>query len=371
MTPCCDVSSAAQLQAALDECRESGGTPPVKGCINLAMVLQDAVFENMTYEQWSTTIRSKVQTSWNLHNLLPKDMSFFILMSSLVGIYGTASQSNYAAGNTFQDALARYRTQLAETASCTSVSLDLGWMRSIGIVAERAFYRQGGETIRDMVPVQTEDLLAVLEHYCDPSVTITTTAATATATATTAAAPAIDSLSSGPGGERHQLLIGINTPADFHSTGKRSPPSYLLRPLYAPFDMARSANTINSTNTSTAGRQADQQQEERESLQRLKQTLRDASSYTREQRGAAVVGALTKKLSRSLGIAAAESIDPGKGLSEYGVDSLMAVELRNWFWRDFAVSVAVFEIMDAPDIQRVGLLVADKAEGGTRAEGKE
>jgi hypothetical protein len=50
------------------------------------------------------------------------------------------------------------------------------------------------------------------------------------------------------------------------------------------------------------------------------------------ERGAAVVKALIIKLSLALGLQA-EDIDPRKSLSDYGVDSLMSVELRNWIWR--------------------------------------
>ncbi|KAI1075992.1 hypothetical protein F5B20DRAFT_584742 [Whalleya microplaca] len=50
------------------------------------MVLQDAVFESMTYAQY-----------------------FCILLSSLNGVCGALAQSNYAAGCAFQDALIRNR----------------------------------------------------------------------------------------------------------------------------------------------------------------------------------------------------------------------------------------------------------------------
>jgi hypothetical protein len=50
--------------------------------------------------------------AWNLHHCLPRDMDFFILLSSVAGLVGNRGQANYAAGNTFQDALASHRVSL-------------------------------------------------------------------------------------------------------------------------------------------------------------------------------------------------------------------------------------------------------------------
>ncbi|KAH8897429.1 hypothetical protein GQ53DRAFT_791898 [Thozetella sp. PMI_491] len=316
VAPCCDVSSAVELETILQEC---ASMPPIKGCMNLAMVLQDAVFENMTHAQWTQTLRAKVDSSWNLHQLLPKDMDFFILMASLSGIYGSASQGNYSAANNFLDSLARMRATVGGYG--TSMSFDLGWMQNIGIVAERADYRRMRETVQDMVPIQAEDLIALLEHYCDPSL-----------------AP--------PGPEQSQLLIGINTPAHFHARGQQ-PPAHFARPLFSPFDVALPHGT-EGKNAGTGILAED-----------TTQRFRKATGV--KERGTIVVEALKNKLSHALRVQI-EDIDQRKRLSDYGVDSLMAVELRNWIWRNFRASVALFEIMGESDIKGVGRLVAEKAE---------
>ena len=92
----CDVSNAETVQAVLKQC--AAEFPPIKGCIQGAMVLQDAMYENMTHEQYMAAVRPKVQGSWNLHNHLPKDMDFFVLLSSSAGVAGSRGQGNYAAG---------------------------------------------------------------------------------------------------------------------------------------------------------------------------------------------------------------------------------------------------------------------------------
>ena len=76
--------------------------------------------------------RPKIQGSWNLHELLPKDMDFFVALASSSGIVGNQGQANYAAGNTYEDALACYR----RSQGLPAVSLDLGMIRGVGVVEE-------------------------------------------------------------------------------------------------------------------------------------------------------------------------------------------------------------------------------------------
>ncbi|KAH9906956.1 fatty acid synthase S-acetyltransferase [Xylariomycetidae sp. FL2044] len=202
-TPTCDVSRADALKRTLEDCRQL--MPPIKGCINATMVLQDAVFDNMTYEQWETTIRSKVNSSWNLHQMLPSQLDFFILLSSLSGIYGSMAQSNYAAGCTFQDALARHRVFMGKKA----VSIDVGWMKTVGIVAENEAYQQNRNHVKDMIPLEEEHLLALLEIYCDPSAPLQSA-------------------------EESQILIGARTPVDFLAEGE-APILSVQVPLFSRF----------------------------------------------------------------------------------------------------------------------------------------
>ncbi|KAL3473275.1 KR domain-containing protein [Aspergillus californicus] len=83
----------------------------------------------MPFESWKASKLPKVQGSWNLHTLLPKEMDFFAMFSSIPGIFGNRGQSNYAAGNTFLDALARYRVAIGEKGS----SIDLGMVFSAAL----------------------------------------------------------------------------------------------------------------------------------------------------------------------------------------------------------------------------------------------
>ncbi|KAL7624922.1 hypothetical protein AAE478_004136 [Parahypoxylon ruwenzoriense] len=309
-TPKCDVSSITSLSAVLKEC---GSTmPPIKGCINAAMVLQDAVFSNMTYSQWRQTIQSKVDTTWALHRLLPKSLDFFVLLSSVAGTYGTVAQSNYAAGSTFQDAFARYRVAQGEKA----VSFDIGWMRTIGVIAENVSYQQNRKFAADVEQIEEEELLALLDIYCDPSYPRLTTA-------------------------NCQLLMGVPTPESFAARGQ-SFPAILQRPLFSGFSRLpegtkRLAGSDEALNPAVLFKQAG----------------------SVDERSSIVAKALAAKLARALDIAP-EDVEASKHLSNYGVDSLMAVELRNWIRKDFQANVAVFDIMGGTTISTVGALVANR-----------
>ncbi|KAE9379424.1 hypothetical protein N431DRAFT_553644 [Stipitochalara longipes BDJ] len=315
VAPCCDVSSATDLAAILQEYATT--MPPIRGCINAAMVLHDAIFENMTHSQWSLNIQSKVHTSWNLHQLLPKDMDFFILLSSVMGIYANPSQSNYAAGCVFQDTLARSRSAQGLRGS---VSFDIGYMRSVGYVAQRSADSQViRANARKLVPIETEEFLEILDHYCDPAL------------------PPLDETHS-------QLLIGARTAGDYTACGEEPVPA-TLRPLFAGFN--------NSRHQDARRARADLAEEANPSL-----LFQQADSA--EERHAVVTVALRAKVARALGVTV-EDVDAEKTLADYGTDSLMAVELRSWMRKDFAADVTVFDMMGGKSIKAVGELVVEKA----------
>ncbi|RCI10159.1 hypothetical protein L249_8593 [Ophiocordyceps polyrhachis-furcata BCC 54312] len=336
-TPCCDVACPRQLAKALADCEAEGmppirgciqaamelqdaaladceaeGMPPIRGCIQAAMELQDAVFDNMGHSQWTKALRPKTAASWNLHRQLPADLDFLILLSSLAGVYGTPGQANYAAGCSYQDALSRARPG-------AGLTLDLGWMRTIGIVAEAGLARGH---VRDMQPVEEADLLSLLEHCCDPA------------------------RKQHKHHHQHQLLVGVVHPARFLSRGQTPIPLVVGRRLFAGFSSAprRSSAMDGSSNDNEAATTA----------------ALFARAPTKADRSAVVAAALTAKLAHALDVSV-DDVDPRRSLADYGVDSLMAVELRNWFRRDFGAQLSVFDIMGRASIGRVCEVVVDKA----------
>ena len=79
---------------------------------------------------------------------------------------------------------------------------------------------------------------------------------------------------------------------------------------------------------------------------------------------------LISKLSKAIMINAAD-IDTSKPLHTYGVDSLVAVEIRNWIMKELQADVSVFELLANSPITRLAEILATKSvflPGGLRDE---
>jgi acyl transferase domain-containing protein len=98
------------------------GAFPLKGIVHAAGVLDDGVALQQTWERLRTVFAPKIAGAWNLHLASASlPLDFFVLYSSLASVLGSAGQANYAAGNAFLDALAHLRRARGLPA------LSVGW----------------------------------------------------------------------------------------------------------------------------------------------------------------------------------------------------------------------------------------------------
>lgn len=270
--------------------------------------------ESLTYEQWQRGIKPKVSGSWNLHKHF-QDVSFFTMLSSIVGVVGHASQASYAAGNAFQDALAKHRASIGLPAA----SLDLGAVSSVGYVAEAGSSIMNNVGKLGTIPIDMSHVLRIIE-------------ASVRGQALGESATAI---------EDSQYITAIAP--------------YEIIPEEAVIRTDKRFGTLRFVDNGSAGGDVTVN-----SATLLKQSLA-GGSLKKSEATPLIIAALADKLAETFSIEASD-MDPSLAPAKYGLDSLIAVELRNWLTGTVKAKVSIFEILQSPSVNELGALVASKSE---------
>jgi acyl carrier protein len=150
-----DVTAANELSAALDQVRQA--LPPLGGVVHAAGILDDGLLLHLTAERLRRVLAPKVAGAWNLHRLTCDDqLDFFILFSSAAALLGAPGQANYAAANAFLDSLAHYR----RATGLPTLSLNWGPFAEVGLVARAGRGEQ--VALRGMGSMHPEQGLAIM-----------------------------------------------------------------------------------------------------------------------------------------------------------------------------------------------------------------
>ncbi|TQV91949.1 polyketide synthase [Cordyceps javanica] len=280
-------------------------SPPIAGVIQGAMILRDKPYEIMTHEEYHATIHAKIQGTWALHRASldqPKSLDFFTLLSSISGIVGKKGQSNYSAANTFLDSFAYYRQSLGLRAN----AVDLGLIEDVGYVAE-----QGGMDSHFDKRQWTPILEGTLRSILDYSILQQTGKPLSPASVP-------------------QLITGIGYPLPDDSDLKREARFGYL------FSQAGGADGAGKD----GGSKGDQ------AIRALK--LMHQSGAT----GAPLVKLATELVAAQITkiLRLETELEPAKSLMAYGVDSLAAVELRNWVRSELGAELSTLDITNASSL---------------------
>jgi acyl transferase domain-containing protein/acyl carrier protein len=256
----CDLADRGAAAELLDS------LPDLDAVVHAAGVLDDGVLDSLTPARLATVLRSKVDSALHLHELTAgRDLSAFVLFSSLAATLGAAGQGNYVAANAVLDALAEHRAGLGLPAT----SIAWGPWAGAGMAAGNGARSERGGI-----------------HPLAPGV------------ATTAL---------------HRALSGgdsVVTVADVDWE------------LFAPgFTAVRAARLLDDL---PEARRALKTAVKPEQDFRAKLDV-----LTGPERDRAMLDLVRAEVAAVLGYATPSTVDPGLAFKELGLDSLTAVELRN------------------------------------------
>jgi len=130
-----DVTNRNQLAAvlkAIDPCH------PLRGIIHAAGVLDDGALVQQNWSRFARVLAPKVEGVWQLHTLIQAGetvgaLDFFVLYSSAASLLGSRGQGNHAAANAFLDAFAHYR----QAQGLPTLSINWGAWSEIGAAAQK------------------------------------------------------------------------------------------------------------------------------------------------------------------------------------------------------------------------------------------
>ncbi|RBQ89179.1 hypothetical protein VDGD_20589 [Verticillium dahliae] len=305
----CDVAEKASVDRLFTH--QLDGLPPVRGVIHGAMVLKDVLFEKMTWSDYTTVVNSKVQGGWNVHEALMRQdakLDFFIAISSASGAVGNRGQAAYAAANTYLNALVQHR--LAQGLPATS--LDLTAVSDAGYLAD-----SGAERAAEVAKNLGSDSI------CEAEVLALIGAA----------------------------ISGKTSVCNEHVvTGMRI--TSTVQPFWTPdakFKTMRiAAEEQTAAEAGAAGCAAVS----------LNASLRAARSEADAE--AVVCAGLVDKIAAVL-MMEPEELDVTRSLSHYPLESLVAIEIRNFITRELEANMQVLELLSSGSIQTLTRTVCKKS----------
>jgi NADPH:quinone reductase-like Zn-dependent oxidoreductase/SAM-dependent methyltransferase/NADP-dependent 3-hydroxy acid dehydrogenase YdfG len=318
-----DVADLATVQRVV-----TSTAVPIAGVIQLAMVLADAGVMDMNLEKWNAAVRPKVDGTWNLHEALPTNLDFFVMASSLSGTFGNYGQSNYAAANTFLDAFAQFRQSKGLAASV----IDLGVVDEIGFVSRNASVHRS--MVQQMSPAISEQSLLNCFHLA-----------------------IIRSCPSNETSKPFNLLKGFRSD------------NQLLHGLLSKvgvdkgqFMWQRDPRTaLNHVHRRKDGSTPDDNEARDGGLKVFLCGVHDNPEILHDESSAHI---LAKEIARQVSVYTTrggdEETNMALSLQDFGVDSLVSIELRNWWKQAFGADVTVLQLMNSGSFIDLGQKAVDQ-----------
>jgi phthiocerol/phenolphthiocerol synthesis type-I polyketide synthase C len=289
-----DVADREALEQALGKIRSS--LPPIRGVVHAAGLLEDRLAVHTNLASVRRVLAPKVLGAWNLHLLTADDpLDAFVLFSSAAALIGSPGQASYVAANEFLDGLATHRR------SRGLLGLSIGWgpWSEIGLAARED--RGGRLAMRGFASLSPAEGLAAFDRLLK------------------GAPPRVGVMRFDP--ERW---------AEFYPEARELP-------LYAELRDGAAASRPPAT--------GDQTGDGRLGVDRL--LALDASA-----RSSALESYMAEEIAKILRLSASR-IDPKLPINKLGLDSLMAVEVKNRIKADFGVTIPMVRFLQGVNIEKL------------------
>ncbi|KAH7349024.1 hypothetical protein BKA66DRAFT_563574 [Pyrenochaeta sp. MPI-SDFR-AT-0127] len=281
--------------------------PVLPALIHTNPTIQDVLFENMTYAQYTSVISSKTQGTWNIYHALASakvSVDFFVVISSAAGAVGNRGQAAYAAANTFLNGFAQYlldRGTMAASIDLTAVS-DAGYLAEDAEKAAEVARNLGSDTICEA------EVLALIQAAIEGN------------------------LGSCNG---HPI------------TGMRITPT--MRPFWSnDAKFSQLLRAAEAASTTSPGQQ------------KLSWSVAFKTAPSRSEAEQVVCDALVEKIAEVISMEP-EELDTSRALSHYPLDSLTAIEVRNFITRMFESSLQVLELLASGSIELLAKVICVKS----------
>ncbi len=286
---------------------------PLRGVLHAANVLDDGVVVEMTPERMRKVMGPKARGAWNLHELTSgAELDMFVMYGSFAGIVGFTAQSNYAAANTFVDALAHHR----RARGLVATSIDWGVFSEVGgaVTSENRGERLARRGMYGMTP---REGIAALERVLERG----------------------DAQVSAARVDMHKWVEYLPGAAG----------SRMLAPLLGGAGAAQAGASADAARTELAN---------------------EIAGATRDKQLEQLVDVVRADVARVLALGRVGAVPPEKPLRDLGLDSLLAVELRNALAKRLGLALPPTLTFDHPTPAAIAAYLLTRMSGQPAAAAK-
>ncbi|KAJ8061328.1 hypothetical protein OCU04_010391 [Sclerotinia nivalis] len=305
----CDITELSKLRESISPFGVD--MPPIKSVIQASTILQDRVLSKMSLEDFKLATQPKCLGTSNLVEVFnDQPLDFFLMLSSTAGMLGMISQANYAAGNNYMDTLAQNK-RIAKDATTNFVSIDFGPIDDAGIIADRTRAKEG-MLRRGFVLIKLKEILALISYAISHSAKRE---------------------------KSNQFVLGF----DYKSITESDNTDTLQNPMFSHLLRHSSRQSFKEDKSPV------------KSIQTLIAAAKDTSKIN-----LMIAEEIARKMSNLVAMDF-EEIELERRMADFGLDSLVIIEMKNWITQTFQAKLQASEISDVSNIMNLAGIVASRS----------